>query len=83
MDVEGKAALEDMRDALSGFVYAPMPAEGFRSLATYERARGELGAADATLLQSIGIERRLLLVRRRAPFCLSRSRACRTPRFTS
>lgn len=56
MDVEGKAALEDMRDALSGFVYAPMPAEGFRSLATYERARGELGAADATLLQSIGIE---------------------------
>lgn len=27
MDVEGKAALEDMRDALSGFVYAPMPAE--------------------------------------------------------
>ena len=51
-----KAALEDMRDALSGFVYAPMPAEGFRSLATYERARGELGAADATLLQSIGIE---------------------------
>lgn len=80
MDVEGKAALEDMRDALSGFVYAPMPAEGFRSLATYERARGELGAADATLLQS---SRRLLLVRRRAPFCLSRSRACRTPRFTS
>ena len=56
MDVEGKAALEDMRDALSGFVYAPMPAEGFRSLATYERARGELGAADATLLQSIRIE---------------------------
>lgn len=56
MDVEGKAALEDMRGALSGFVYAPMPAEGFRSLATYERARGELGAADATLLQSIGIE---------------------------
>ena len=56
MDVEGKAALEDMRDALSGFVYAPMPAEGFRSLAMYERARGELGAADATLLQSIGIE---------------------------
>ena len=56
MDVEGKTALEDMRDALSGFVYAPTPAEGFRSLATYERARGELGAADATLLQSIGIE---------------------------
>ena len=56
MDVEGKAALEGMRDALSGFVYAPTPAEGFRSLATYERARGELGAADATLLQSIGIE---------------------------
>lgn len=56
MDVEGKAALEDMRDALSGFVYAPTPAEGFRSLATYERTRGELGAADAALLQSIGIE---------------------------
>lgn len=34
MDVEGKAALEGMRDALSGFVYAPTPAEGFRSLAT-------------------------------------------------
>lgn len=56
MDVEGKAALEGMRDALSGFVYAPTPAEGFRSLATYERARGELGAANVTLLQSIGIE---------------------------
>lgn len=56
MDAEGKAALGDMRDAPSGFVYAPTPAEGFRSLATYERARGELGAADATLPQSIGIE---------------------------
>lgn len=56
MDAEGKTALENMRDALSGFVYAPTPAEGFRSLATYERARGELSAADATLLQSIGIE---------------------------
>lgn len=83
MDVEGKAALEDMRDALSGFVYAPMPAEGFRSLATYERARGELGAADATLLQSIGIEPETPSRAEARAFCLSRSRACRTPRFTS
>ena len=56
MDVEGKAALEDMRDALSGFVYAPMPAEGFEALRRTSALEVSWARQDATLLQSIGIE---------------------------
>lgn len=83
MDVEGKAALEDMRDALSGFVYAPMPAEGFEALRRTSALEVSWARQMRLSCNRLESSRRLLLVRRRAPFCLSRSRACRTPRFTS
>ncbi len=76
MDVEGKAALEDMRDALRVSCTRLCLRRGFEALRRTSALEVSWARQMRLSCNRSESSRRLLLVRKRVPFCLSRSQAC-------